>query len=164
MLRLSPNWAAVEQFFFEGMLAPGSWVVGAPTPAEGLFGTYRHVYPREDLLLIDSFVAPDPSQQSAGTTTIWLDRVPIWWMTYNGWHNPTVIDLVKGILRETYHSQKFLAGRGETTTSDSKVKGPHYHNTIERAGFIKFAAEERVVSYSGIQSLGYYKVSGNSLV
>lgn len=101
----------IETFFFEGMRE--GWAVSASkTAIPELPGSKCITYRRGKFSLKDYyFVSPD-SDNSYGTTLIWVAEKPVWIMHYGGFYVKRAIPIMKAALISAYNQNLFIGGRG----------------------------------------------------
>jgi hypothetical protein len=120
-----------KKAFFEALLAgyagDGSGVKKEKTPD----GYNTLVWEKGPFRVVDRYCVTKTSNKSAGTTTIFFECQPIWWMSYGGWYEEKAIPTLRKALAEAYRLRRFIGGRGVTHTHGfaSKNDGRMYKYT-----------------------------------
>ncbi|MBU1092488.1 hypothetical protein KJ836_02375 [Patescibacteria group bacterium] len=149
----------VREFFFAGMIKGyASGAEAEPIPKLPGFKGYRHS--DEDGLTLLDYYAPSSTGFSAGSTIIWLDGIPIWLMTYEGWYENCVTSLLKEALMEAYTKGVFLGGRGINRVAVDD--GAEYINIDPGSNFCFFSGIEQIVHGGNV--LGTHSFRGGCLV
>jgi hypothetical protein len=142
--------------FFKAILAgyagDGSGVKKEKSPD----GYKTLIYEEGKFRVADRYCVTPHSDKSAGTTTIFFEGQPIWWMSYGGEYHKSEIPLLKEALSKAYHEQTFCGGRGPETFGDL------YFNRF-RGNFESFSGTEVINSPRG-NVLGYHHYLGMSLI
>jgi hypothetical protein len=109
--------------------------------------------------VIDSWWTTPHSNRSAGTTTVLLERNPVWWMSYGGEYPEHIIPFLKSALAWAYKDEFFYGGRGP----DEFVAGNLvYKNFPVKHGFDDFAGREEIF-VDGVM-VGFHEYWGISLI
>lgn len=155
---------ATLAFFFEAMLK--GWVAeGVETEPSNLPGyrVFRHESADKRFALVDSYCVSGKSHfpKSAGTTTIWWDDRPVWWMSYGGYYEKEAIPFLKQALVTAYMNKAFVGGRGRLSFRD-----PHmiYINSPEKNDFSSFKGSEKIIEIASASTLGEHEYWGMSLI
>ncbi|MEK9174669.1 MAG: hypothetical protein AAB725_01735, partial [Patescibacteria group bacterium] len=119
-------------------------------------------FEKEKFVLVDSYCKSGEflHSKSAGTTTIWHDNVPVWWMSYGGYYEKSAIPFLKQSLLLAYGIHEFVGGRGMLFHSDGSMI---YINHPEINEFSFFRGREEVIDLSA-GSLGEHVYWGMSLI
>jgi hypothetical protein len=160
-----------RQVFFRAMLAgyAGDSTTEKTTDGHG-YTTIR--FNDRPFLVEDRYCVTPHSNQSAGTTTIFFNDDPIWWMSYNGRYAEEAIPFLKQALARACRRGKFIGGRGpyETVFSDGKYfyKYCNQSEPGRRQTFRWFQGEEVIVRYrksdNQHKTLGTHRYQGRSLI
>ena len=154
---------ATMAFFFEAMLKgwAGEGVKTKPCDLPG-YKVFRHESADKRFVLVDSYCVSGKSHnpRSAGTTTIWWDNTPVWWMSYGGCYEKEAIPFLKQALLIAYGMNEFVGGRVQISHSDGSVI---YINRPELDDFSLFRGREEVLDNCG-RSFGEHEYWGMSLI
>lgn len=149
----------VQNFFLEAMrnngyANGGEFVLIPDLPHHKLMA-----FTSGDFYLTDMWLTTS-SNKSAGMTTIYFQGKPIWFMTYDGFHNEEVVPFLKEVLLKTYSQNKFCGGRG----LPRDVGGDYiYENNVLENSFSSFRGCEKIFDKETGVVLGHYKYHGQSL-
>jgi len=156
----------VKSMFFTAMQA-GYAVEGSPKVKVIDMPGYKEIRYVEppDFLLVDRWCVNPDSGKSAGTTTIWYQGMPVWFMSYGGYYPDDVVPVLKRALRLTYERCLFVGGRGESVGDFEN--GILYVNTVD-GDFSQFRGREEIIIRSTDTCIGgvagYHHYWGMSLV
>jgi len=153
----------IEALFFTAMKA-GYATEGTPKTKVVDMPGYKEIrYEDGDFLLVDRWCVNPDSEKSAGTTTIWYQNKPIWFMSYGGKYPEGMIHFLKSALRMQYCKDgHFLGGRGPRLVTD-RVAGRTYRNRPVENDFGRFSGREEIVDlHTG--AVGYHDYWGMSLI
>jgi len=158
--------AQIQSFFFKAMQT-GYAVEGIAKTKVADMPRYKEIrYEDGDFLLVDRWCVNSDSEKSAGTTTIWYQGKPVWFMSYGGIYPERLIPALKHALRRTYSKALFNGGRGESL-GDFEA-GVFYVNHVETNDFSQFRGREEIIVRSpGTcigESRGYHDYWGMSLL
>ncbi|PCI30467.1 hypothetical protein COB52_01590 [Candidatus Kaiserbacteria bacterium] len=95
-----------------------------------------------DWKVTDLWITNPTSRKSAGMTTIFYKRTPVWSMSYEGWYEVGALLLLKPALRKAYGKSEFYGCRAEDFYSTAT--GVRYSN-IFSGNFSSFFGQERMV-------------------
>ena len=157
----------IELFFYEAMLA-GYAVEGTKKAKVVDMPGYKEIrYENGKWLLVDRWCVNPQSDKSAGTTTIWHEGEPIWFMSYGGYYPEHYIPVLKKALRLTYEKKTFKGGRGES--GGDFEAGVLYINIVEQpSDFSHFKGREEIIARPDAtciaEVVGYHEYWGMSLV
>lgn len=156
----------IKAFFFKAMQA-GYAVEGIKKAKVVDMPGYKEIrYEDGEWLLVDRWCVNPDSEKSAGTTTIWHEGRPVWFMSYGGYYPEHLVPALKKALRLTYEKDTFNGGRGENV-GDFEA-GIFYVNTIERGDFSDFRGREEISTRSSEscvgETAGYHEYWGISLL
>ncbi len=118
-----------------------------------------------DFRAVDVWFAMPGSKQSSGLTTVYCHGVPVWRMSYEGWHDPTVVTFLRSVLRKAYDANIFIGGRGLTKSSSDDTMLCYQNDCVGR--FVDFSGWEIIKSQSGKarpELMGKYSYRGGLLV
>ncbi len=109
-------------------------------------------YKRKWFLVVDRYCVSEAGK-SAGTTTIWLNHDPVWFMSYGGAYLKEDIPFLKNALTRVYSEKQFFGGRGPTSLA---IPAHHvnggvlvYANEVEKdSTFEKFRGKEAIIGPS----------------
>jgi len=113
-----------------------------------------------DFKVVDRYCTTPHSNSSAGTTTIFFQNKPVWWMSYSGYYEDEAILFLKQALARTYRRRIFLGGRGLGFSTDNMI----YVNHVGTDKFERFDGWESIIEIGTWRKLGYHKYSGISLI
>ncbi|MEK7564704.1 MAG: DUF5680 domain-containing protein [Patescibacteria group bacterium] len=155
---------ATMAFFFEAMIQ--GWVgEGVETELPNLPGykVFRHESADKRLVLVDSYCVSGKSRvpKSVGTTTIWWDDRPVWWMSYGGWYEKEAVPFLKQALLSVYKVGGFIGGRGPASFRDGHMI---YVNRPEKCDFSSFKGHEEIIEIASGSTLGEHEYWGMSLI
>lgn len=163
-----------REAFFHAML--NGWASGARETLEAdVFGSSgsketvyitTFLYGRASFRVVDRYCVSSAGK-SAGTTTIWLQHDPVWFMSYGGAYLKEDIPFLKDALMRVYSGKQFFGGRGPTSLAQVV---PHikngalvYANEVEKdSTFEKFRGKEAVIGPTGVR--GHHDYWGMSLI
>lgn len=111
------------------------------------------------LYLIDAYCVNKKTNYSAGTTTIFEDGEPVWWMNYHGVYQPGMTQYLKETLKYAYDRNLFYGGRGPT---EFGVSGYMYKNWLECNSFEYFSGNEQLIDPNG-NMVGFHRYQGTVL-
>ena len=163
MDRVDLDISLVQAFFFTAMQA-GYAVEGIQKAKVIDMPGYKEIrYEDGDFLLVDRWCANPDSQKSAGTTTIWYQNKPVWFMSYGGFYPKETIHFLKSALRVQYcENGEFRGGRGLMVMSD-RVAGWIYTNRPVQNKFYNFSGREEIHNiHTGVN--GFHDYWGMSLI
>ena len=120
-------------------------------------------YEDGDFVLVDRWAVNPGSKKSAGTTTIWYQNKPVWFMSYGGFYPQEMIHFLKAALRMQYCTNgHFNGGRGPKLIGD-RAAGRIYRNQPVQNDFGHFSGREEIVDlHTG--KIGYHDYWGMSLI
>ena len=158
----APKLKEVEAFFFTAMLK--GWV------SQGEKGSFSDMpgyeigvdYMDNGFRLLDIYCTTSLSVRSAGTTTIWYQDVPVWFMSYGGEYAKESIPFLKQALFATYSKREFVGGRGSDrilSSNDTMI----YMNQPVSYHFSQFRGHEKIVRITDGVTLGWHDYQGLSL-
>ncbi|HEY0220813.1 MAG TPA: DUF5680 domain-containing protein [Candidatus Paceibacterota bacterium] len=159
----SVDLSLIEAMFFTAMQA-GYAVEGISKAKVIDLPGYKEIrYEEPDLLLVDRWCVNLNSEKSAGTTTIWYQDNPVWFMSYGGHYPQSAIRLLKQALRMQYcQDVRFHGGRGPRVVAD-RGAGLIYMNRPEVNNFSEFKGREEIFSIDR-GWIGYHDYWGMSLL
>ena len=155
----------VEQFFFDAMIhGYAAGIKGTPVP--NMPGYKQIVFRDDDFLLVDQWGTTPHSSKSAGTTKIWSQDVPVWFMSYGGEYPDHLIPFLRLAIRSAYESHQFFGGRGPRIFNNGipfpeKEDSLLYVNQIHVNGFGRFSGYECINSHAK-RHIGYHTYWGMS--
>lgn len=150
----------IQAFFFNAMLH--GWASGAEAGEVIDMPGYEAIPFREgDLSLLDCYCMNPSSGKSAGTTTIWYQDTPVWFMSYGGHYEEAAILCLKHALLKAYQEGLFLGGRGVNSFQEGSLS---YNNEAHAPNFVTFSGREAVFDVQANISLGYHQYWGMSLI
>ena len=156
----------IQSFFFKAMQM--GYAVEKITKTKVLdMPQHKEIrYEDGDFLLVDRWCVNPDSNKSIGTTTIWQEEKPVWFMSYGGVYPKRLIPTLKRALSRTYLKAIFRGGRGEGM--DDFEAGVFYINRVENNNFSQFNGREEVIfrlpgTYI-VGSRGYHDYWGMSLL
>lgn len=172
--------AGAREAFFHAMLC--GWASGSKGAVEvevpGSFGSKEVTYTTGLLhekgwfRVVDRYCVSEAGG-SAGTTTIWFHRDPVWFMSYGGLHLKEDIPFLRSALMRVYSEKQFFGGRGPTSIAQCV---PHvgegalvYANEVEKdSTFEKFRGKEAIIGPAkdggSPEFRGHYEYLGMSLI
>ena len=151
--------AKIQSFFFKAMVE-GYAVDGQKIKIANMPGYKAIPFRDGDFYMLDCYCVTPNSSKSAGTTTIWFQDAPVWFMSYGGFYEEGAIAFLKLVLRKTYEAQQFVGGRGPLVYTESSllyVNYPHHND------FAKFDGREEVFNIESRTSFGFHEYWGISL-
>jgi len=163
--------AAVRGVFIKAMRA-GYAVEGVKKTKVANMPGYKEIrYEDGQWLLVDRWCVNPNTDRSAGTTTIWHDGWPVWFMSYGGHYPQSAIPFLKGALGHQYCCEGvFLGGRGPARclVSDLPLSdGPDLIYVNECQGdFEHFSGKEKILApqpLAGEVLVGYHEYWGMGL-
>ena len=97
-----------------------------------------------DFEVQDAYCTTPLNQKSAGFTTIWFKKIPVWTMNYGGSYPEYVIPFLKLALQETINENKFIGGRGPFHFTHGNYPGLSYTNQLTKGQrvFSDFSGKE----------------------
>ena len=152
-----------ELAFFQAMLAgyagDGKGVVREVTPD----GHKTLTWENEEFRIVDRYCVAEDCRSSAGTTTIFFNGMPIWWMAYAGQYTKSAIPFLKKALAHAYTKGEFHGGRGPIRFQDGSMT---YRNHQGNSGFSfgSFDGFEQIIAEDAVEALGYHKYFGMLLI
>lgn len=150
----------VQEFFFKAMIQ--GWACGVEKINMPNMPGYKKIEFRDgNFYLADLYCVTPESDKSAGTTTIWVNGIPVWWMSFNGFYNEKAIAFLKEALLDVYSKHIFLGGRGPR---GFKGSGMTYINNPWKNDFSDFEGKEEILVRGTRQSLGWHRYRGMSLL
>lgn len=141
---MSPFEEKVQAAFFVGMAngyandVPKTTILEFPESR-----VITHVW--EEFQVTDCYFS-NPMGKSAGTTTIWMDKRPVWFMSYGGWYEKGVVPFLKRCLLSAYSEPRFYGGRGPHHMREGDLI---YTNVTGRDNFSGFSGGERICNTHG---------------
>ncbi|MFA5173233.1 MAG: DUF5680 domain-containing protein [Candidatus Paceibacterota bacterium] len=152
-----------KEFFFEGMLARyfGHRDGKKITKIESSDGCNDIVFRDGDFKVVDRFYITPDSDFSAGTTTIFFENKPVWWMAYGGCYPAEAIAFLKMALKENYERGTFLGGRGPKLVEEENFV---YRNEVRMSDFKIFNGRESIVDLEAEKELGFHEYFGMALI
>ncbi|MFA6043181.1 MAG: DUF5680 domain-containing protein [Patescibacteria group bacterium] len=158
---MKPTIDEVKKFFFEAKLH--GWAADVPSSSvPGKPGYKRITFKRGRFLLVDEWCTTGHSRMSAGTSTIFCDKEPVWFMSYTGFYEKVAIPFLKLALLRSYQAREFNGGRGP---NDFEQKGMVYSNEVDLDDFENFQGCESVTRKGrGQKLLGEHHYYGVSLL
>ncbi|OHB10718.1 MAG: hypothetical protein A3G05_00945 [Candidatus Zambryskibacteria bacterium RIFCSPLOWO2_12_FULL_45_14] len=159
----------VEAMFFTAMQA-GYAVEGVSKAQVTDMPGHKEIRYEEkpDFLFVDRWCVNPDSEKSAGTTTIWYQSKPVWFMSYGGVYPQAYIPFLKLALRRQYcEDGHFNGGRGPATLVD-QASGLIYMNRPKLNEFSQFRGREELfgIPRGGCvaELAGYHEYWGMSLI
>jgi hypothetical protein len=151
-----------RKVFFRAMLAGyagGSQSSVKTTTADG----YTAIeFADGDFRMVDRYCVNPHSDHSAGTTTIFLGNLPIWWMAYGGSYQAEAIPFLKEVLASAYRDSNFCGGRGFAHGIDNKAFS---YNNIWTGDFCQFDGLERIFNLEDMdKEVGSHEYFGMILI
>lgn len=110
--------------------------------------------------VVDRYYTTPNSPYSVGTTMIYFENIPIWWMSYGGFYQDRAIPFLKAALGKTYEARTFLGGRGPRTYVG---EGLCYEN-IFTGDVHNFKGREEIRNQNPYELLGFHEYLGMSLL
>jgi hypothetical protein len=156
------NIEQIQAFFFKAMLQ--GWASGAIEDTVLVDGVARYQaipFREGELSLLDCYSVNPSSLKSAGTTTIWYQDTPVWFMSYGGHYEEAAIPCLKHALLAAYGEHLFLGGRGLRSFHEGPLV---YSNGNVSTDFTWFNGRESVVDTVNNVSLGNHQYWGMSLL
>ncbi len=155
-----------QKCFFEAMMQGWAAEVKA-VPVPDMPGHKQTIYENGKFRVIDRFCVSSAGM-SAGTTTIWYQNDPIWFMSYGGFYREKDVSFLKRALLESYVLGRFTAGRGPVLVRD-EAQGSDlvYTNWIHYGNddFKSFGGREEICSlHAQKEILGFHNYSGMALI
>lgn len=139
-----------KKVFFKAMLAGYAGKEANKTKTSDGYTTIE--YSEEDFRVVDRYLTTPNSDYSAGTTTIFFENKPVWFMAYAGRYSSEVIPFLKSVLRRSYESELFVGGRGLEVYREG---GLIYNNDVAENDFSYFCGRESIF-YSKEGSREYF--------
>ncbi len=149
----------VEKFFFEAMVNGYAFSGGRRIQIPEMPEYKAIVFEKGYFRLVDTWCVNPDSSKSAGTTTIWFEGIPVWFMSYGGYYDNNVIPLLKKALYQAYQECRFFGGRG-VSYAEGKL---FYLNFPHVNYFSKFNGREEIQDQNRTL-LGYHNYWGMSLI
>lgn len=178
------KWEDLESFFCRGALA--TYAGNAEPILSPLSpGAKIYIYTEEDLQYTDVYYAHRTGDDglinlSGGQTAITFGQIPLWQMSYDGWH--LRLDGVKEFLIEAlcenYKKGVFLGGRGPESyqpegsrfnysnqTNDWAALARQVREGIPFPSFRAFAGDDAIYDHERCSMMAYYhRFCGKALV
>ncbi len=152
--------SSIQSFFFTAMME--GWAGGGKeTTIPDMPGFRAYSFIQSDLYLLDRFCVIPDSPRSAGTTTIWVNRISVWTMNYGGSYHKDAIRFLKGALLKNYEARHFVGGRGPLVYAEDALV---YINQPRLNDFAKFEGCEKIFNGSNGNLLGFHDYWGMSLL
>ena len=154
-----------EKVFFEAMVR--GWAADVKgIPVLDMPG-YKRIppYERDGFCVVDQYCVGEMG--SAGTTTISIDRVPIWFMSYCGFYPKEVVPFLKRALMAAYEKDEFFGGRGKGGYDQrlGQVVLTYYNYVDNRSAFQNFLGREFIESTrGGLHPVGFHNYCGVILI
>lgn len=165
-----------QKVFFKAMLAgyfgDGSDTTKTKTADGETIITYVSI--DGDFRVVDRYYTRPDSDCSAGTTTIFYQNLPTWWMSYSGEYPADIIPFLKEAVGSNYQKGIFNLGRGPSEYRNGDL---HYHCRSNNPGtnntFDCFSGQEVVVRFeinketglrTIVKGLGFHRFIGMSLI
>ena len=146
-------------FFFEAMLL--GWAAGGKKKTIPAFPNHKVVEHIDDnLRLLDMWSETPSSNKSSGSTTIFLDDIPVWAMHYGGWYTEEAAEIVKAALREAYEKNQFFGGRGPIEFVHNGI----FYANRPQGDFNNFSGREELRRIDHSEILGFHEYWGISLL
>lgn len=122
-------------------------------------------YEDEEMKVVDHRLIAQTSRFFVGTTTVFIDDVPIWWMSFGGRYPKEITDFLKRALKAQYESGSFRGGRGSIRYSDNEFTYSNTLDGIENSDLSleNFSGREEITDKDG-NVLGFLNYSGMSLL
>lgn len=125
-------------------------------------------YTEGNFRVMDQYCVTPQSDFSAGTTTIFFQESPVWWMSYGGQYPPEVIPFLKRALAKAYSRWEFYGGRGpERYIEESLTYENHSRQGVELdsigSSFDGFQGHEEI-GITGGATLGFHHYFGMALI
>jgi hypothetical protein len=98
------------------------------------------------LYLIDAYCINKKTGHSAGTTTIFEQGQPVWWMSYVGCYQSGTTQYLKEALKFAYDRNLFYGGRGP---HEFNISGYTYRNRLDYDSFDFFSGAESLFDING---------------
>ena len=156
------NIKEVEQVFFMAMRE--GWAAGAEKISMPGMPGYKAIrFQYREWHVLDKYCANSQTGKSAGETTIWYERTPVWVMQYGGAYDKRVISFLKKCLMEYYEKSIFWGGRGMRFSNNSSGS-LFYTNDPLSNNFSQFEGHEEVITVDTGECMGYHDYKGMSLV
>ncbi|MDD4761455.1 MAG: DUF5680 domain-containing protein [Candidatus Pacebacteria bacterium] len=151
-----------KEVFFKAMLA-GYAGEGREktTKAKSSDGYTTIEYSDGDFRVVDRYCTTPDSDFSAGTTVIFFENKPVWWMAYAGSYPAEVIGFLKEILRENYENGIFNGGRG---LGVKRGENFIYINEVKDCDFSLFNGMEIIIYSKTEKKLGFHRYFGSALI
>lgn len=111
------------------------------------------------LYLIDAYCVNKETDYSAGTTTIFEQGQPVWWMSYVGYYQPDTTQYLKEALKFAYDRNLFFGGRGP---DEFNISGYKYKNRSDYNSFDFFSGTETLSDING-NMVGFHRYYGTVL-
>lgn len=123
-------------------------VPGSPNNKESTY-IAGFMHKKDFFRVVDRYCVSETGK-SAGTTTIWFHRDPIWFMSYGGAYLKEDIPFLKNALVSVYSEKQFFGGRGPTSFAQAvlHLNGGIlvYTNEVEKdSTFEKFRGKEAII-------------------
>jgi hypothetical protein len=120
----------------------------------------QFVWQEGNLSIIDTWYVSPGSDKSAGHTVIFLEDVPVWFMSYGGQYQESAIPLLKQALKQAYQERRFLGGRGISRAEGTDL---YYINVPRVNDFAKFCGREEITNRNK-NLLGFHEYWGMALI
>ena len=153
----------VEALFFTAMQAGYAAEEVKKVKVVDMPGYKEIRYEDGDFLLVDRWCVNPDTERSAGTTTIWYQNKPVWFMSYGGFYPERLIHFLKSALRMQYCGDgHFNGGRGPKLVGDLSA-ARIYRNRPVQNEFGQFSGREEILdAHTG--EVGYHDYWGMSLI
>lgn len=153
--------------FFKAMLAgyagDNSGVKKEKSPDGYTTLTWPPTGDHKGFVVVDRYCVTPHSDKSTGTTTIFFEGQPVWWMTYGGEYKKSTIPFLKEALKETYRQSKFLGGRGPSRFQKDNLVYVNRRG-FDGTRFALFEGREEIVEIPSLNSVGFHKYFGMLLI
>jgi len=156
-----------ERVFFKALLAgyagDGSGVKKEKPPDGYRTMTWPPTGDHGGFKVVDRFCVTPTSNRSAGTTTIFFEDQPIWWMSYGGYYDDSAIPFLKTALADAYGRQEFRGGRGPIRFQNGNFVYVNRQG-FDGTSFACFEGREEIFEASSERLLGFHKYFGMLLI
>jgi len=160
------DWEVLQIFFFKAMVEGyASGCRKSKVPGKPGFKGIRHT--DGNLVLVDEYAVSPTSSFSFGTTTIFADGVPVWFMSYEGYYEEGTSALLKKALKDAYSKRIFRGGRGlSPAIGERDGKGIAYLNNPsgEKNSFSLFKGKEQIIDLVSGTTLGEHRYRGGLML
>ena len=154
--------SSAEKVFFEAML--DGWVGGENKKSiitESPDGYTTFEFTSGCFRVADRYCTTRHSTYSAGTTTIFYQNNPVWWMSYGGFYPEHLIPFLWKALKQQYDKRVFRGGRGPASLVFEDYL---YLNSRVSGNFTKFKGREEIIDMRNGSLSGYHEYWGMSLI